>query len=135
MATPDSSAADEIIAMERAALERWGRGDPGGFLEIMAPDVSYFDPFTERRLDGIDAMRHLYEQFRGKIHIDRFEVIEPRVQDLGEVAVLTFRFESHGSEGWMQWNTTEVYRATASGWRIIHTHWAFYQPRLADKVA
>lgn len=32
-----------IIGMERAALDRWGNGDPGGFLEISAEDVSYFD--------------------------------------------------------------------------------------------
>jgi len=38
--------AEMIVAMERAALERWGRGDPDGFLDISAPDVSYFDPFT-----------------------------------------------------------------------------------------
>jgi len=135
MATPERSAADEIIAIERAALERWSRGDPGGFLEIMAPDVSYFDPFTERRIDGIAAMRDLYAQIRGTVHIDRFEMLEPRVQVEGNLAVLTFRFESHGTDGWMQWNTTEVYRLAEAGWRIIHTHWSYYQPRLADEVA
>jgi hypothetical protein len=34
---PDANA---IIAMERAALDRWGVGDPHGYLEIMAPEVS-----------------------------------------------------------------------------------------------
>ena len=32
----DASAAgpaDEVIALERAALDRWGKGDPAGFLE------------------------------------------------------------------------------------------------------
>jgi hypothetical protein len=24
----------EVVALERAALERWGKGDPSGFLEI-----------------------------------------------------------------------------------------------------
>jgi len=31
----------------------------------------------------------------------------------------------------MHWNATEVYQRGESGWRIIHTHWAFHQPRLA----
>ena len=35
--------ATEIIGRERAALDRWGRGDPSGFLEICAPDVVYFE--------------------------------------------------------------------------------------------
>lgn len=34
-----------IIGLEKAALTRWGKGDPDGFLEISAPDVVYFDPF------------------------------------------------------------------------------------------
>lgn len=35
---------ETIIALERAALDRWGKGDPKGFLETYAPDVTYFDP-------------------------------------------------------------------------------------------
>ena len=111
MVTAGLDVTETIVELERAALERWGRGDPDGFLEISAPDLSYFDPFIERRLDGLAALRSMYEQIRGKIHIDRFE--------------------SHGSESSMHWNTTEVYRRDEAGWRIIHTHWAFHQPRLA----
>ena len=47
----------DVIAMERAALDRWGKGDPGGYLEIMAPEVTYFDPIQEKRIDGLDALR------------------------------------------------------------------------------
>ncbi len=129
--TTNPGVAETIIELERAALKRWGQGDPEGFLEISAPDLSYFDPFTERRLDGIVALRSMYDQLRGKVHIDRFDIIEPRVQVAGDVAVLTFRFESHGSTGSMHWNTTEVYRRDEGCWRIIHTHWAFHQPKLA----
>jgi len=131
MAAAESDTAAIMIAMERAALERWGRGDPDGFIEISAAEVSYFDPFTAQRLDGMSALRSLYDQFRGKIHIDRFEMIDPRVQVAGDVAVLTYRFDSHGSEGSMCWNTTEVYQKRPAGWKIIHTHWAFHQPKIA----
>jgi ketosteroid isomerase-like protein len=123
--------AEAILAAERAALDRWGQGDPDGFLEIAAPDVTYFDPFTDRRLDGLAALRSWYEQIRGKVHIDRYEILDPHVQQTGDIAVLTFRFDSHGSEGAMRWNTTEVYKKGPAGWKIIHTHWAFYQPKIA----
>jgi ketosteroid isomerase-like protein len=132
MASAEYDVAGMIIEMERAALEQWSRGDPDGFLEISAEDVSYFDPFVERRIDGIDGLRALYEQFRGKFRIDEFEIIEPRVQVAGDVAVLTFRFDDRGSEGSMRWNTTEVYRRMPEGWRIIHTHWAFHRPQTAS---
>ncbi len=44
-----------LIDMEKAALRRWGNGDPSGFLEITAEDVVYFDPYVERRIDGLPA--------------------------------------------------------------------------------
>jgi len=120
--TPDAGTA--ILALERAALDRWGKGDPGGYLAITAPDCTYFDPFIERRVDGLTALRAYYEPIAGKIHIDRDEILEPRVQIVGNAAILTFRFVSHGSEGSMRWNCTEVYRRAGESWQIIHSHWS-----------
>lgn len=121
-----------IIAMERAALDRWGMGDPDGFLAIGDPGVTYFDPFQERRLDGLEGLRSLYEQLRGTIRIDRYEMIDPKVQAFGDIAVLTYNFVSFGNEGQMGWNCTEVYRHSKSAWRIIHTHWSFTKPSLSS---
>jgi ketosteroid isomerase-like protein len=120
-----------ILSMERAALDRWGKGDPDGFLEICDPEVAYFDPFTETRLDGLDALRNLYEGIRGKIQIDSYELLRPKVDVCGEIAVLTFNFVSRGPDGEWRWNTTEVYRRTHGAWRIVHTHWSLTQPKLA----
>lgn len=114
-----------IIALERAALDRWGRGDPSGFLEICAPDVVYFDPYLERRLDGLEALTQYYENVRGKIHIDRYELLNPQVQVCGEAAVLTFNYVSYGGETQNRWNCTEVYRREGDRWQIIQTHWSF----------
>jgi hypothetical protein len=47
---------DELVAFERSALDRWIRFDPQGYVDILAAEVTYFDPFTERRVDGLDAM-------------------------------------------------------------------------------
>ena len=116
---------DTVLALERAALDRWGKGDPGGYLEISAPDVTYFDPFVKQRVDGIDALKAWYEPVRGKIRIDRDEIVNPRVQVVGDAAILTMQFVSHGSEGAKRWNCTEVYRRADGEWKIVHTHWSF----------
>lgn len=116
---------DVVLALERAALDRWGKGDPGGYLEISAPDVTYFDPFVEHRLDGLAALKTWYEPIRGKIRIDRDEIVDPRVQVIGDVAILTIQFVSHGSEGAKRWNCTEVYQRSGGEWKIVHTHWSF----------
>jgi ketosteroid isomerase-like protein len=118
-----------IIQLERRALERWGKGDPSGFLEISAEDVVYFDPYQPRRLNGIDELRALYESIRGNVQIARFELIDPHVQAVKDMAVLTFNYVAEGTnEATSRWNCTEVYRREAGSWRIIQTHWSFTQP-------
>ena len=114
-----------IIALESAALERWGNGDPAGFLEICAPDVVYFDPYQEMRIDGLEALKQFYETIWGKVHFDRFELLNPCVQLGGELAVLTFNFVSYTGDSERRWNCTEVYRQAADGWQIIQTHWSY----------
>jgi ketosteroid isomerase-like protein len=125
----------QILEMERAALDRWGRGDPDGFLEISAPEVVYFDPFLPQRIDGLHALRQYYGELRGKIFIDSYEIVAPEVQVLGEAALLTYGLVSRGGGDEMRWNTTEVYRRGGDGWRIIHSHWSFTQPELASLQA
>lgn len=125
----DQAVEQELIALERAALVRWCNGDPGGFLEITAPDVVYFDPYRERRVDGIEALTKIYKEPWGKIFAARFEILHPRVQRVGDCAVLTFNFASWGgSEEALRWNCTEVYRRDPAGWRIIQTHWSYAWP-------
>lgn len=85
----------ELIALENAALERWGNGDPSGFLEICASDVVYFDPYQERRIDGLDALAQYYKTIWGMVSFDRFELLNPLVQVGGDLAVLTFNFVSY----------------------------------------
>jgi hypothetical protein len=122
----DDDVTDTIIAMECAALDRWGMGDPSGFLEICAPDVVYFDPNLERRIDGRDALGKYYEAIRGKVFSERYELLNPLVQRVGDAVVLTFNYVSYGgAEDEYRWNCTEVYRRSGEGWEIIQTHWSY----------
>jgi len=115
-----------VIDMENAALERWGNGDPAGFLEITAQDVVYFDPYVGVRIDGWAALKKCYEPIWGKIHFDRFELLNPLVQTDGNLAVLTFNYVSYSGGQADRWNCTEVYRRGGkSGWEIIQTHWSY----------
>jgi ketosteroid isomerase-like protein len=133
MSTPAVVCNDEraILAMERQALQRWANGDPDGFLEICDGDVVYFDPFLEARLDGIDALRALYDGLRGQIRLLHFELRNPRVSVRGDMALLTFNFVSDAG----CWNTTEVYGRTHAGWRILHSHWSMTKPALAGSTS
>ncbi|MBI5244519.1 MAG: nuclear transport factor 2 family protein [Elusimicrobia bacterium] len=122
----------EIVAQERKALDRWGNGDPGEFVELSAPEVTYFDPHLERRIDGQEALRDYYASLAGKIRIDRYELLNPKVQVHGDIAVLTFNYVSWSTAGGKttesRWNCTEVYARIDREWRIIQTHWSLTRP-------
>jgi ketosteroid isomerase-like protein len=120
-----SEIAEVIIKMEVNALERWNNGDPSGFLEISDEDVVYFDPMTEMRIDGLENLTELYENIRGKIFVDKYQMLNPKVQWLDRMAVLTYNLESHIENRVIKWNCTEVYQlAKDNKWRIIQTHWS-----------
>lgn len=118
----------EIVELERGALKRWCKGDPSGYSELFGPDIVYFDPFSPKRLDGRKALDAYYESLRGKISASRFELLNPKVQVIGEAAVLTFNFVGWDDGGSPHgWNCTEVYRHTPAGWQIIQSHWSLTQ--------
>jgi RNA polymerase sigma factor (sigma-70 family) len=127
----DDFSPDAIVALEKGALDRWGNGDPGGYYEIIAADETYFDPTTDRRIDGLDAVKAHFAPFDGKIHIDRYEMIAPKVQREGNLAVLTFNLVDSGArvagvdQGTQRWNSTEVYRRIGGAWKIVHSHWSY----------
>src|ERR1700745_3215989 len=114
---------DKIIALECAALDRWGKGDPGGYLENYASEITYFDPVAHHRIDGLDAMKAYYEPLTGKIRVDPYDMRGARVQAWGETAVLTFQLISYGKTAGgteivlARWNSSAVYRQTAAGWK------------------
>jgi len=51
-ASTKEEVAATIVGVERGAVDRWGRGDPMGFVEIAAPQITYFDPDLEWRICG-----------------------------------------------------------------------------------
>lgn len=120
-----------LLTLENDAMERWRRGDPWGFTELSAPEVTYFDPDVESRIDGLEALTELYRKVEGKIHYDGSTFANPRVQRHGDLAVLTFNYVSsgEGAEGEPPtrtcWNTTEAYARHDDGWKIVHTHWSY----------
>lgn len=121
----------EVMALESAAMERWRKGDPWGFTDISAPDVTYFDTGTPKRIDGLEALKAEYAKRVGKIHYDVMEFIDPKVQVHGDAAVLFYRFFSthlnpDGSIATRTpWNCTEVFFKIEGKWKIVHTHWSY----------
>jgi ketosteroid isomerase-like protein len=121
----------ELMVLESAAMERWRKGDPRGFIDISAQEVTYFDTGTPKRLDGLDALKAEYAKRVDKIHYDVMEFIDPKILVHDNAAVLFYRFFSthlnpDGSiAGRIPWNCTEVFSKIDGKWKIVHTHWSF----------
>src|SRR5262249_31183798 len=112
---------ETIIAIERKALDRWGKGEPQGYLETYSGDVTYFDPFADKRFDGMAAMKELLMPLVGKIKVDSYEMIGHKVQRYGDVAVLSYNLASHakspnGEPMTVRWNSTAVYARIKGEW-------------------
>jgi ketosteroid isomerase-like protein len=122
---------DQILTLERNALDRWGKGDPGGFLELYAADITYFDPVTAARIDGHQAMVDYYRPWAGKIQIARYEMLNPHIVVDGNLALLTYNLvnyteDAQGAESMGScWNSTTVYQRRGGAWKAIHSHWSF----------
>jgi ketosteroid isomerase-like protein len=132
--------AEGILAMENAAMERWRKGDPWGWTEISADDVTYFDPFLTKPVNGLTEYKDYLKQAEGNVNYQVSEFIDPKVDFFGNTAVLSYNYRScvldtDGSEvSQMLWNTTEVYFKRAADWQIVHTHWSFVNHRLPNKL-
>ena len=125
--TTNTDISETIIALEKGALEKWNQGDPSGYLDLSAHDITYFDPSIERRLDGLDNLKKYYEPIKGQIHVSKYEMLNPKVTATNDLAVLAFNLLSYKADKVSNWNCTEVYRLEPNGqWKIVHTHWSFF---------
>ena len=128
-----------VVALERAALDRWIKLDPDGYLGVYAHELTYFDPFTDQRVDDLDAMRQRLAPMKSaKLPFTnpRYEMTNPKVQVHGDIVVLTFNLVNYGTMPDRQervvtrWNSTEVYSRSGGSWQIIHSHWSFIKPEV-----
>ncbi len=140
---PVTTLAQEIIALERSALDRWITFDPQGYLDLSAPEVTYFDPFRDKRVDGLEALKALVEpikQFKGTITEPRYEMIDPKVQQYGDVALLTYNLTNYGKltvgpeSVLARWNSSEMYARVGGTWKLVHSHWSYTKPDVTPRT-
>lgn len=127
----------DVIAMEKAGLDRWGEGDPQGLLDLYAADITYFDPVQEKRVDALDAMKTIYRAIAGKVKIQRSEMIDPKVQKIGSAAILTYNLVNDvvltpvgPTNIRVTWNVSTVYALVDEEWKIVHSHFSYVKPQL-----
>jgi hypothetical protein len=122
----EESVQETLLAQLRSAMGRWYKGDPSCYADLFADDLTYFAPVTGGRLEGIGALRALFAPVAGKIHVPRFQMLNPKLQLHDDIGILTYNVHEYASDdsATARWNATEVYRRIGNEWRIIHGHWS-----------
>jgi ketosteroid isomerase-like protein len=121
---PNAKTVREVLALERQTMEGWLAGNPDPTLAVLDPEVTYFHFPLMTRLDGLPAVKTLFEPYRGKPLFDSYDMLDPKVQVSGDVAVLTYQLVTRNGSTTSRWNSTEVYQHKKEGWRVIHAHWS-----------
>jgi len=114
-----------ILAMERQGLDHWAQGDPLGMSDNFADDITYFDDIgAHTRLNGLEEMQNYLASLEIPPH--SYELVDPKVQIYGDIAILTLRYQSTSLDGEPDppWKATSVYRLIDSEWRVVHAHWS-----------
>ena len=127
----NNNLANQIIAMEKTALEAWNKGNPDEFLRLYSEEeYTYFDPYLKKRIDSYETIKKLYNDIRGQVSVNKYEMVDPLVQTVGkDMAVLTFNLYSYSGNDVYKWNCTEIFKLQAGKeWKIIHTHWSYIRP-------
>ena len=119
-----------ILALERESLDNWSKGDPVGFSKNFAVDATYFDDIgAQKRIDGIEALTTYFTALDGQIPPHKYELVTPKVQVYGDIAILTLQYHAMSleNEPGPPWKATSVYQLKDDKWQVVHANWSLVQ--------
>lgn len=126
MRTDNEAVLETLLSQLEPVFDRWYKGDPYGWLDLMDDEMSYFSPFVDTLLDGKEAVVANVAPFAGQIHAPGHKIQDTALKLGGEIGVLTYRLFELGEAGAVVagWKVTEVYRQVGDRWRLIHSHFS-----------
>lgn len=120
---------EEVLRVVRQFQAAALKPDTAFLSALFAEDITHFHPGSPYRYVGRERLTKEFAQFPQRATNITFEMIDPRVQVVGEnVAIVTYYI----SETWMENGTakavtekaTEVYVRRGSDWSMIHSHYS-----------
>lgn len=124
--------AEHIISLERAALDKWFKGDTSGYRELWSEQsFTYFDGVNDHRVEDHATIAQFLQTIDGKLHADTYDFRHPRVQfGMGkDMALLTYQLYADTNLIDMKYNCIELFRKEENGqWHVIHSTWSFIRP-------
>ena len=120
----------EIMEKVKAANDKWSSGDPMGFLEVAAQDVTWIDDLAaQNRVSSYEALAEYLKAFKGQIPPHKYELIDPVFQLYDDIVILTYRYQgTFEGEPLSPWKITSVYRFADGEWLSVHENWSLIKP-------
>jgi hypothetical protein len=121
--------ADHLIGLEKAALDKWFKGDTSGYETLWSTrSFTYFDAAVTERVDDHKTIEKFLASVQGRLSAERYEFRSPRIQAVKDMAVLTYQLFAKTNLIDMEYNVVEVFQKENTGWRVIHSTWSFIRP-------
>ena len=131
MSTDVSTIKNRLIARTREALDAYyNASDPSPYVALYADKATAFDPWAGGR-KGDSALLDYLMSFAGSIPHLEYEILNPRVDLVGDAAVFTFGLDVRDPASGATlaiWNTTQVHDLAADGLDLVHSHWSYAVP-------
>ncbi len=122
---------ETLIDFEQQIQWRWSCGDPNGYIDALAEDVTYVDPLAKQFLYGREAVSAHFKRImpEGPTGIVRQEYHNETARVMNENEVLlvfgftTFKADERGNEKlFLSWNISLIFRKTDGRWLLTHGH-------------
>jgi ketosteroid isomerase-like protein len=130
-----SNEVESLIEFEKAIQWQWSMGDPTGYMDVLAEDVTYFDPIAEYLVVGREALLEHWKRISGDPQITRQEYLNEvaHPNEKGDEVVLAYNFNTYQQDDngeeklFLSWNISIVFRKIDGKWLIVHGHWSSRQ--------
>ena len=130
--TPNSTHAlatgEEVLQIVRDWNDAFASNDVPRYFTYIDEELSLWTPANPYRVDGLAQDREEFEfSLRsGKTWVNLFQMMQPRVQLLGDAAVVTYAWRGSLGKGdaasMGYFKETDVLLRRPSGWKIVHIH-------------
>ena len=121
---------NEIITLEKDALNKWFKGDTSGYLNLWSQkNFTYFDSFMDHCVDTYEEIKKfVLGNVEGKLFADTYNFKDPRVQVNSDTAILTYQLFAETSLNDMRYNCIEIYQREGDDWKVVHSTWSIIRP-------
>lgn len=114
-----------ILEKIEMANEKWANGDPMGFVEVAANDITWMDDLAAQfPISGKDSLEAYLENFKGQIPPHEHELSDFAFQFYDDIVIVTYRYTgTFDGVPADPWKVTSVYKYINGDWLSVHENW------------